>query len=124
MATPWRTLGKCSILMAAAKTVSTKAAPKKTAAAATTAAKPLKGILKPMPISPTLKEFLGGAPEVSRTDAVKKVWEYIKLHNLQNPSNKKEIICDQKLKTLFSGKDTVGFLEIARLLSQHFVKTG
>ncbi|KAK9674443.1 hypothetical protein RND81_12G232700 [Saponaria officinalis] len=119
MATPWRTLGKCRFLMNASKTAAAK-----TTATTTAAPKPLKGILKPMPISPILKDFLGGAPEASRTEAVKKVWEYIKLHNLQNPSNKKEIICDQKLKTLFSGKDTVGFLEIARLLSQHFVKSG
>ncbi|GJZ94678.1 TRI1-like protein [Tanacetum coccineum] len=42
---------------------------------------------------------------------------------LQNPSNKKEILCDDKLKTIFNGKDQVGFLEIAKLLSQHFVKS-
>lgn len=104
-----------------------------TTAAAKTAAKRSKppsgatssnrGILKPVPISPTLSDFVG-APQASRTEAVKKVWDYIKLHNLQNPANKKEIICDEKLKVLFSGKDKVGFLEIARLLSEHFVKTG
>ncbi|KAK9674073.1 hypothetical protein RND81_12G209100 [Saponaria officinalis] len=122
MATPWRSLGgKCRLLMnAAAVTTTTKSS----AAAATTTVKPVKVILKPVPISPILKDFMGGTPEASRTEAVKKVWEYIKLHNLQNPNDKREIICDQKLKTLFSGKDTVGFLEIARLLSQHFVKTG
>jgi upstream activation factor subunit UAF30 len=40
------------------------------------------GILKPSPISPELQTFLG-APEASRSDAVKQVWSYIKLHNLQ-----------------------------------------
>nr|GEX34156.1 protein TRI1-like [Tanacetum cinerariifolium] len=80
------------------------------------------GILKVVPVSKLLGEFLG-VPEVSRTDAVKKVWEYIKTNNLQNPSNKKEILCDDKLKTIFNGKDQVGFLEIAKLLSQHFVKS-
>ncbi|KAL9993901.1 putative transcription regulator SWI/SNF-BAF60b family [Helianthus debilis subsp. tardiflorus] len=40
-----------------------------------------------------------------------------------NPTNKKEIICDEKLKTIFDGKDRVGFLEIAKLLAPHFVKT-
>lgn len=42
---------------------------------------------------------------------------------LQNPANKREIICDDKLKTIFDGKDRVGFLEIAKLLAPHFVKT-
>lgn len=42
---------------------------------------------------------------------------------VQNPENKREIICDEKLKTIFDGRDRVGFLEIAKLLAPHFVKT-
>ncbi|CAA2981228.1 upstream activation factor subunit spp27-like [Olea europaea subsp. europaea] len=83
---------------------------------------PTAGILKSTPVSPALQSLVG-APEISRAGAVKKIWEYIKLHNLQNPSNKKEIYCDDKLKSLFEGKDKVGFLEIGKLLSIHFVKT-
>ncbi|XP_074294155.1 upstream activation factor subunit spp27-like [Silene latifolia] len=77
-----------------------------------------------MPVSPILKDFLGGTPEASRGEAVKKVWAYIKLHNLQVCICKKQIICDQKLKTLFSDKETVGFMEVSGLLSKHFVKIG
>jgi len=33
---------------------------------------------------------------------VKKLWEYIKSNELQNPSNKTEILCDEKLKALFN----------------------
>ncbi|XP_061341760.1 protein TRI1-like [Gastrolobium bilobum] len=84
---------------------------------------PNAGIQKVVPVSSELGKFLG-SPEVSRTDAVKRVWEYIKHQNLQNPTNKKEIFCDEKLKTIFDGKDKVGFTEIARLLSNHFVKSG
>ncbi|XP_061997978.1 upstream activation factor subunit spp27 [Rosa rugosa] len=80
------------------------------------------GILKPTPISPALGSFLGGAPESSRAEAVKQIWSHIKLHNLQNPANKREIICDDKLKELFEGKEKVNFLEIGKLLSRHFVK--
>uniref|UniRef100_A0A6N2NIJ9 DM2 domain-containing protein n=1 Tax=Salix viminalis TaxID=40686 RepID=A0A6N2NIJ9_SALVM len=82
-----------------------------------------RGILKPNPVSPVLGDFLGGVPESSRADAVKKIWAHIKLHNLQNPTNKKEIICDAKLKVLFDGRDKVGFLDIGKLLSAHFPKT-
>lgn len=42
---------------------------------------------------------------------------------LQNPENKREILCDEKLKAIFEGKNAVGFLEIGKLLSPHFVKT-
>ncbi|XP_058104128.1 protein TRI1-like [Magnolia sinica] len=80
------------------------------------------GILKPVPVSPAMSKFLGGIPEISRTQAIKKVWEHIKLNQLQNPANKKEICYDEKLKAIFGGRDKVGFLEIAKLLSPHFVK--
>ena len=42
----------------------------------------------------------------------------------QNPANKREILCDEKLKALFNGKDSVGFLEVSSLLTHHFVKKG
>ncbi|CAN1827019.1 hypothetical protein LINPERHAP1_LOCUS31787 [Linum perenne] len=40
---------------------------------------------------------------------------------IQDP-NKKIIKCDEKLKKIFAGKDEVGFLEIAGLISPHFLK--
>ncbi|KAF7127698.1 hypothetical protein RHSIM_Rhsim11G0036900 [Rhododendron simsii] len=109
----------CRVLMAAAKTSAAAASAQKTGAAAT---RPLTGILKPLPVSPSLGAFLG-VSEASRTDVIKKVWQHIKLNNLQNPQNKREIFCDEKLKTLFDGKDKVGFLEIAKLLNPHFIKS-
>ncbi|XWS49358.1 hypothetical protein CRYUN_Cryun13aG0156900 [Craigia yunnanensis] len=80
------------------------------------------GLMRVMPISPQLGKFLG-ASEASRTVALKKIWDYIKLHKLQNPANKKEILCDEKLKMIFAGKDTVGMFEITKLHSPHFVKS-
>ncbi|XP_039063443.1 upstream activation factor subunit UAF30-like [Hibiscus syriacus] len=80
------------------------------------------GIFKIAPVSPALGRFLG-AQQASRTDAVKQIWNYIKSHNLQNPDNKREIFCDEKLKTIFNGKEKVGFLEIGKMLSRHFVKS-
>ncbi|KAG6420241.1 hypothetical protein SASPL_116763 [Salvia splendens] len=78
--------------------------------------------MKAKPISLALQDFVG-EPEISRVEAVKKVWAYIKLNDLQNPVDRREIFCDDKLKKLFEGKEKVGFLEIAKLLSFHFVKT-
>ncbi|CAO2833423.1 unnamed protein product [Amaranthus hypochondriacus] len=113
----WRAIGgKCRALMAAAKSSST---PKK---ASSTPKRP-NGVMKIVPISPALSSFIG-SPETSRAEAVKKVWQYIKQNNLQNPANKREILCDENLKALFNGKDSVGFLEVASLLTHHFVKKG
>ncbi|XP_049377183.1 upstream activation factor subunit UAF30-like [Solanum stenotomum] len=120
MASSSRVFGNyCRTLMAAAKTSAGKTPPATTTTAAGKGRS--KGILKPQPISPALQNFVGTS-EISRTDAVKKIWDYIKTNNLQNPANKKEINCDDKLKTIFAGKDKVGFLEIAKLLSFHFQK--
>ncbi len=35
------------------------------------------------------------------------VWEYIRGHNLQNPNDKREIICDEKLQKVMGGKKKV-----------------
>ncbi|MCL7037548.1 hypothetical protein MKW94_026169 [Papaver nudicaule] len=112
-----RVFGGCRVLMAAAKSTAKKVS---VTTASSTPAAP-KGILKVVPVSPALGEFLG-VSEASRTDVVKKIWVHIKANNLQNPSDKRQIICDEKLKSIFDGKDKVGMLEIARLLSPHFVK--
>ncbi|KAL9245824.1 hypothetical protein vseg_019429 [Gypsophila vaccaria] len=83
-------------------------------------ARKARGITKPRPISPELQELVG-ATEISRTQAVKAIWAHIKANNLQDPNNKKIIICDEKLKKVFAGKDSVGFLEISGLISPHLL---
>ncbi|KAL0422556.1 UNVERIFIED_CONTAM: protein TRI1 [Sesamum latifolium] len=80
-----------------------------------------RGIMKPRRVSPEMQAFLGVA-EIPRTRALKEIWAHIKQHNLQDPEDKKVIICDEKLKKIFGGRDRVGFLEIAGLINPHFLK--
>ncbi|KAI9128156.1 hypothetical protein K1719_001149 [Acacia pycnantha] len=80
-----------------------------------------RGIMRPRRVSPEMQALVG-VPEISRTQALKKIWAYIKENNLQDPQNKKIIICDEKLKKIFAGKDQIGFLEVAGLISPHFLK--
>lgn len=40
--------------------------------------------------------------KLSRPQTVKKLWDYIRRNNLQNPDNRKEIICDDKFRALFN----------------------
>lgn len=79
------------------------------------------GITQPRPISPAMQKFLG-VSEIPRTKAIKKIWEYIKENNLQDPANKREIVCDENLKSIFGGRERVGFLEISGLMGPHFLK--
>jgi len=80
--------------------------------------KAVSGLQKPLTPSKELAAVIG-AGEVSRGESVKKVWDYIKKHNLQNPANKREIIADDKLKPVFGGLDKVTMFEMNKHLSKH-----
>ncbi|XP_027361314.1 upstream activation factor subunit UAF30 [Abrus precatorius] len=81
----------------------------------------IRGIMKPRKVSPEMQALVG-VPEISRTQALKLIWAYIKDNNLQDPENKRVIKCDETLKKVFAGRDQVGMLEIAGLISPHFLK--
>ena len=59
-----------------------------------------------------------GAEPLPRTDVTKRLWDYIKAHNLQNPANKRNILCDAKLKAVM-GKDEVTMFEMTGLVGKH-----
>jgi upstream activation factor subunit UAF30 len=50
-----------------------------------------------------------GALFASRTEVVKKVWAYIRENGCQNPNDKREIICDERLESLFGLKSFTMF---------------
>jgi upstream activation factor subunit UAF30 len=53
-----------------------------------------------MTLSSDLEAVIGKGP-LPRSEVVKKLWEYIKKHDLQNPKNKRNILADEKLKAVF-----------------------
>ena len=73
---------------------------------------------KPLNLSSELEAVIGSGP-LPRTQVVKKLWEYIKKHNLQNPQNKRNILADDKLKAIFDGKGEVTMFEMTKLVSKH-----
>lgn len=75
-------------------------------------------LLKPLNLSAELEAIVGKGP-MPRGQIVKKLWEYIKSNNLQNPKNKRNILADAKLKAIFGGKGEVTMFEMAKLLSPH-----
>ncbi|KAI3713065.1 hypothetical protein L1987_71636 [Smallanthus sonchifolius] len=80
------------------------------------------GIMAPIPLSEALVKFLGtGEDALARSDVVKRIWDYIKQNNLQDPSDKRRILCDDKLKELFDVDTFIGFT-VSKLLSTHFIK--
>mgnify|MGYP001564589578 CR=1 FL=1 len=70
-----------------------------------------------MNLSPELEAVIGAGP-LPRSEVTKKIWEYIKKHDLQNPANKRNILADDKLKAVF-GKDEVTMFEMTKIVSGH-----
>ena len=105
------------------KATAKKAAPKKATAKKAaapkkkTARKPNAAFMQAFTPSAELAAVIGAAA-AARTEVVKKLWAYIKKHNLQNPKNKRNILADDKLSKVF-GKKEVSMFELASLIGKH-----
>lgn len=74
-----RVFGASRVLMAAKAVSSPNAA---SSAKAGTGKLKTSGILKPLPVSKAMKDFVG-ASEISRSEVVKRIWDHIKANQLQ-----------------------------------------
>lgn len=88
------------------------------ASADATPAKKTTSFMKSMQPSPELALLLGGSKPLPRTEVTKLLWDYIKSHNLQNPANKRNILCDAPMKAVM-GKDEVTMFEMTGLTGKH-----
>jgi upstream activation factor subunit UAF30 len=77
----------------------------------------VNALQRPLQPSEALAAVVGPGP-LPRGEVVSKVWDYIKSHNLQNPENRREILADDKLKSVF-GKDKVTMFEMNKHLARH-----
>ncbi|CAH1423729.1 unnamed protein product [Lactuca virosa] len=77
------------------------------------------GLNKLCGISPELQVILGKS-SLSRTDIVKQLWAYIKKNNLQDPGNKRKIICDDALRVVFE-TDSTDMFKMNKLLAKHII---
>lgn len=82
------------------------------------ARKPNPAFMKPMKVSDTLAAVVGEGP-MPRTEVIKKLWAYIKKHNLQDPKEKRMINADAKLKEVFGGKGRVNMFEMTKMVFKH-----
>lgn len=75
-----------------------------------------KGIHVELNCSTALAELIG-VPMCSRPQVVKKIWDYIKANELQNPEDKRQIICDDAMKKVFNQNSVHMFTMNVRVLS-------
>ena len=78
---------------------------------------PNAAFMKPLTPSADLAAVVGANP-LPRTEVIKKLWDYIKAHNLQDAQNKRNINADDKLAKVF-GKKQVTMFEMAGLVGKH-----
>lgn len=84
--------------------------------------KPKRVLNKPSLLSPEMAAvFDNQYTELPRPEVVKKLWEYIKAHNLQDPKDKRFILCDEKLQNVFN-RPRVNCFKMAKYMSAHVYK--
>jgi upstream activation factor subunit UAF30 len=105
----------------AKKTSKKAAAPAVDVAAAAPAKRaPNAAFMKALRPTDELAAIVGSAP-LPRTEVTKKVWEYIKKHDLQDAKQRTMINADAKLKKVL-GKPQVTMFEMTKLINVHLLK--
>ncbi|GFY84366.1 SWIB complex BAF60b domain-containing protein [Actinidia rufa] len=77
------------------------------------------GLNKLCGVSPELQVIVG-QPALPRTEIVKQLWAYIRKNNLQDPSNKRKIICNDELRLVFE-TDCTDMFKMNKLLAKHIL---
>jgi DNA topoisomerase-1 len=106
------------------KTATKKTATKKTTTKAkapkeAAAKKPRK--MPDVHLSKDLANVIGN-DTMPRGEVLKKLWDYIRANDLQDPANKRSIRPDAKLAKVFGTKDPVDMFKMTGLLSAHMGK--
>ncbi len=81
------------------------------------AGKKMDALMKPLTPQGPLVAVVGAEP-LPRGQVVAKVWDYIRKHNLQKPTDKRVIVADATLKALF-GKDECSMFEMNKYISAY-----
>jgi len=118
---PAKKAAKKVVAKKAAKKPAKKAVAKKAAkkpAKKKSARKPNAAFMKALTPSAALAAVVG-PKALARTEAVKKIWGYIKANKLQDNKNKRMVNTDAKLKAVFGGKGQVSMFEIAKYLGKN-----
>merc|ERR1712168_431050 len=78
------------------------------------------GIQAPLDVSDQLAKIIGTAKgeQVSRPQVVKKLWDYLKKNNLQDPEMKQWFTPDKTMQPIF-GKEKIKCFSMSKYLKEH-----
>ncbi|XVF26175.1 hypothetical protein REPUB_Repub13aG0276400 [Reevesia pubescens] len=108
---------KAEVFSQNAASVATTEMPKESAPAGPKRRGGPGGLNKVCSVSPALQVIVG-EPALPRTEIVKQLWAYIRKNSLQDPSNKRKIICDDALRVVFE-TDCTDMFKMNKLLAKH-----
>ena len=74
--------------------------------------------MKALQPSAALAVVVGSTP-LPRTQVIKKLWVYIKKHDLQDAKNRRMVNADAALKPVFGGKRQVSMFKMMGLINKH-----
>ncbi|KAM3505396.1 hypothetical protein MY11210_007987 [Beauveria gryllotalpidicola] len=80
------------------------------------------GFQKPFNLSDSLS-VLCGETQLSRPQVVKKLWEHIKANELQDPKDKRQILCDDRMFAVFR-QSKVDMFKMNKEIGQHLYPVG
>lgn len=82
------------------------------------------GFMKPVKISKDMQKFTGIKDDqlVSRVDVTKAICHYVKEHNLQNASDRRQFTPDDKLAKLLGTNQSVTYYNLQKFIQPHFIK--
>ena len=79
------------------------------------------GFQAPYQLSPELARVTG-KQILPRPQVVKKLWEYIRANNLQDPNDKRTVVCDTKFKLVMGGQAKVTIFSMQKYITEHLLE--
>ena len=76
------------------------------------------GFHKPLNLSPALSSLLDGETQMSRPQVTKRIWDYIKANDLQEPDDRRFIRVDDRMREVFK-QDKVHMFTMTKIVNQH-----
>eukprot|EP00545_Synedropsis_sp_CCMP1620_P013981 CAMPEP_0119013404 /NCGR_PEP_ID=MMETSP1176-20130426/8432_1 /TAXON_ID=265551 /ORGANISM="Synedropsis recta cf, Strain CCMP1620" /LENGTH=318 /DNA_ID=CAMNT_0006966493 /DNA_START=185 /DNA_END=1138 /DNA_ORIENTATION=- len=79
------------------------------------------GLQAPYQLSPELA-FVVGRQILPRPRVVKHLWGYIREHDLQDPADRRTVLCDARLKLVMGGEDQVTIFSMQKHITPHLLE--
>jgi upstream activation factor subunit UAF30 len=92
--------------------------PKRPQKKATSAKKAPNALAKPVRPDQSLAAIVGPEP-LPRTELTKRVWAYVREHQLQDAQDRRRIRADDKLRVVLDGRDSVTMFELTKFVNRH-----